>query len=475
VLARYSPVMKVRVFRKVFPVLAILLVIFLGAFISATAKAATFADTENVQYKESINFLKDRGYVEGYEDGTFRPYDAIKRGEMIKLITTMLHSDAIIGQGTDCFMDVKKQWFSRFVCFAKNRNIVQGRINGKFFAPANSVAMAEGLKMGIEAFDMKITPPAKGQKWYKPYVEFAHKNNIFSKYSYLPGAEMSREKMAHLMHQLILIDEGTKPISFQRDPRSAGCGRTPPGKVPTSSVVNGINRTYITVVPNAYSKDEPIKLVFAFHGRTNPNTMVRTYYKVEEAAKGKAIFIYPSGLSVGSGRSWADGGDKADDLRDYELFDHLYWKFTNEYCINVDEVYVVGHSLGAWFTNSLACNRADVIRGIGSLGGGTAWGNCTGPVAAMVWHNPKDRLAPFGSGERARDQMLAQNQCSFNTKPIQPSSGSCVEYQGCGEYSPVIWCPHRIDNASWDGRYYPHNWPRITGPSIWSFLDGLPG
>ena len=82
----------------------------------------------------------------------------------------------------------------------------------------------------------------------------------------------------------------------KRDAGSLGCGRTEPRQAPTSSSVNGELRNYITVIGSKYDKDIPMKLIFAFHGRTNPNTMVRGYYDVEEASRGDAIIIYPSGL-----------------------------------------------------------------------------------------------------------------------------------------------------------------------------------
>jgi len=49
------------------------------------------------------------------------------------------------------------------------------------------------------------------------------------------------------------------------------------------------------------------------------------------------------------------------------LFDQLLEEFEDKYCINKDQIFVVGHSLGAWFTNSLSCARGDVIRAIGSV------------------------------------------------------------------------------------------------------------
>lgn len=71
--------------------------------------------------------------------------------------------------------------------------------------------------------------------------------------------------------------------------------------------------------------------------------------------------------------------------------------------------------MGAWFTNSLACARGDVIRAIGSVGGGTTINTCSGPTAALIMHNPEDNLASFKSGIGARDQLLKQNSCGPET------------------------------------------------------------
>jgi len=430
---------------------------------------SVFPDIENSEYKDSITFLYDRGIVQGYPDGTFKPEAKINRAEILKIILEASAKDQI-GQSQNCFPDVKEEWFAKYVCYALNQGIVKGYPDGKF-KPAQNVNMVEGLKMGIESFP--VTLGSETDPWYKRYVDFSHNNNIFSRYAILPQGTMTRGQMAYLIHKLILDKEGTQKFTGVRNSRSAGCGKTPPSSTPSSSKIDGLIRHYITVIPSGYKKDTPIKLIFAFHGRTNPNTMVRTYYKVEEASRGEAILIYPAGLpEEGPSRSWSDPSDKPSELRDFKLFDQLLDEFSKNYCIDLDQVYVVGHSLGAWFTNSLSCARGDKIRAIGSVGGGTTINDCTGPVAAMIMHNPKDNLAPFSTGEVARDQLLKQDQCGSKTTPVEPRDLNCVEYQGCNPDAPVIWCPH-MDSTEWGGAYYPHTWPDDAGAEIWKFFKGL--
>ncbi len=138
--------------------------------------------------------------------------------------------------------------------------------------------------------------------------------------------------------------------------------------IPTSTWVHGQQRNYITAIGANYNQNTPTKLVLAFHGRTNSNEQVRKYFKVEKASAGNAIFVYPSGLpEATSPRNWKNGGDPSDKLRDFALFDAIVEEFSTKYCIDKDQIFVIGHSLGAWFTNSLSCARGDVIRAIGSV------------------------------------------------------------------------------------------------------------
>jgi len=419
--------------------------------------AESFHDVKDHPYEEAIDALRGRGIVSGYSDGTFRPYDSINRAEMLKII--LAARQEVVGSETGCFRDVNTEWFAPFVCHAKAKNIVKGYADNRF-NPAQPVKMVEGLKMALETFQQKIDVPAEGEEWFQPYTEFAHVNNLFSKYSYIPGRDMQRGEMAFLVHSLLLHQEGTKSFTGVRANLSAGCGKPAPRTPPTASMINGVKQTYITDVPSSYDSNTPIALTFGWHGRTNPNSQVRGYYKVYEASKGGTIMVYPAGV----------GPWNID--RDLVIFDQLLAEFSENYCIDLDRIYVVGHSLGSWFTNSLACARGNVIRASGSLGGSTTDTGCTGPVAAITMHNPADTLSPFRDGIKARDLHLAQNACGTPTQSYSsPAKANCVLYTQCAPDQPVVWCPHTED-YSW-GDYYPHGWPKWTGSEIWKFFESL--
>jgi len=201
---------------------------------------------------------------------------------------------------------------------------------------------------------------------------------------------------------------------------SQGCGRAAPATAPVSIEVGGRTREFISVVPESYDSDVPHRLIFAFHGRTTPNTRVRKYYRIDR-----------------------------------------------------ERVFAVGHSLGASFANSLGCARGAVIRGVGTVAGRIWDIKCSGPAAEMIMHNPNDDLVPVSRGLKARDWALAQNGLKPPARPCEPRDLNCECYGPPGTPNPVVWCPHTQD-LNRQGKFYPHLWPKEAGAAIMEFFDSLP-
>ena len=255
---------------------------------------------------------------------------------------------------------------------------------------------------------------------------------------------------------------------------SAGCSARNTPAPPENLSLRGVERNFITRLPQGYTPGEPHDLVVAFHGRTNPNSQVRGYYDIDESLP-DAIIVYPSALPFGNGFRWSDPGDSAETLRDYELFDALVGRFAAQYCLDLARVFVVGHSLGASFANSVACHRGQVVRAVASVAGGIEGTNCDGGAAALIIHHPKDMLVPISNGHQVRDAFVEAN--GLAGAPIPASKPELAEL-GCLRYGadspdPVLWCVHDFATTR-GGRYYPHNWPDATAPAIARFFGDLP-
>ena len=73
---------------KIINILVILALIVgaLWLYFRPEVASATFPDISGSPYKVSIEFLQNRGVVEGYPDGTFGPERKINRAEIMKII-----------------------------------------------------------------------------------------------------------------------------------------------------------------------------------------------------------------------------------------------------------------------------------------------------------------------------------------------------------------------------------------------------
>ena len=141
-------------------------------------KAATFPDVpENSVYYGAVEFLKTKGIISGYPDGTFQTEKTINRAEALKIVMLGNGSD-LTSQTTLSFPDVpEKEWFYDFVRKAFELQIVEGYPDGNF-KPGNNINVAESLKIIFKGFKVEIpqevvnNPYADVEKseWYAPYA-----------------------------------------------------------------------------------------------------------------------------------------------------------------------------------------------------------------------------------------------------------------------------------------------------------------
>lgn len=440
--------------------------ILLGALLAQSSPAIAaippppFEDmhTSWYQYRDAVDVLKNRGIVEGYPDGTFRPRQTVNRAEFLKLVFNAKDHHDVVTPTADCFTDVPRDaWFAPFVCAGQRRGIAKGYPDGSF-KPEQEVNWAEAIALISRAYGWDIDERG-GERWYEPFVETLDRRDVVAEHSYVPWHALSRERAADLVYRMLQYENGR---TFEKSP---GCtaGDT---KLPTTITVGGKERSFLVTVPQGANRDEPTPLLIAFHGRTNSNERVKSYMRFEREAP-EMIVAYPAGLPSGGGYTWSGAGGA-----DLAFFDALVEHIGSKVCVDMDRIYVAGHSLGAWMSNSLACLRGGVVRASGTVGGDGISTNCTGPTAGLIAHNPKDQSSPFAGSERIRQARVEQNACTWDVDDAEPRSLNCVEHAGCQGGNTVLWCPHTVDNDE-RGEFYPHTWPRGTAKGIVGFFRDL--
>ena len=257
---------------------------------------------------------------------------------------------------------------------------------------------------------------------------------------------------------------------------SPGCAAGAAAIVPDRLVVAGRGRSLLTDLPQGRAA-RPRDLVIAFHGRTNDAREARGYFGLDEALP-HAIVIYPQALPAGSaGFAWSDPGDAPERLRDFAFVAAIVEAVGQARCVDLERVFVVGHSLGAYFANEVACRLGDRVRGVASVAGGVRTGACSGGAAALLVHHPADPLVSIHAGEAARDAFLAAN--GLAGAPAVAATGGalaplrCVRHGEPTAADPVVWCA-RDDASHPPGRSDPHTWPDGAAAAIAAFFEGLP-
>lgn len=168
--------------------------------------AFAFFDTEHSGSSTAIQGLFNRGIVEGYNDGTFRPETTINRAEFLKILMDSRfksHTPADLRCMKD--LDVKTpQWYARTTCSAFELGIISGYPDGTF-RPDQPVNLAEALKMAMRSFQIH-TETSEGA-WFEPYLSAARSRGILITLLQSPDHRLTRGEMASLTYALILETE----------------------------------------------------------------------------------------------------------------------------------------------------------------------------------------------------------------------------------------------------------------------------
>ncbi|PIZ75755.1 hypothetical protein COY05_03245 [Candidatus Peregrinibacteria bacterium CG_4_10_14_0_2_um_filter_38_24] len=163
-------------------ILSFITAIISFAFLANTTMGETFPPafsdvTSGDTYYHAVDFLKEAGVLNGYSDGTYRPYKTLNRAEFLKIVQKSNLEEGIdpkYGKQT-CFTDVPaNQWYTEYVCYAKASEMIQGYSDGTF-RPNQEVTLVEALKITLKTFFYEY---GESTPWYKSVVEESANLNL---------------------------------------------------------------------------------------------------------------------------------------------------------------------------------------------------------------------------------------------------------------------------------------------------------
>lgn len=173
----------------------ILLCLYIVAF-SATSFAG-FSDTQNHWSEQMVNEFEKSGFVQGYEDGTFRPDNDITKAEFCKIINSYMG------------YDVSGEWQSANIEVAKEKEyIVVDNAESKITREEAFVALARLMKLDNVDMDISFNDADQISAWALPAV----KSLSFSKYikgypdnNVKPKQNMKRAELVVILYQYVGI------------------------------------------------------------------------------------------------------------------------------------------------------------------------------------------------------------------------------------------------------------------------------
>ncbi len=218
----------------------------------ALAQVQPFLDVVGHPHEAQVEFLHNRGIVDGYGYGIFRPDILINRAEFLKIMMLAVDGSEVFSVvDRHCFFDFagEEQWYWAYACSAKNRGIIDGYPDGTFRGE-QTVILAEALKMAIDAWGIR-TPayPDGPPHWYDPYMDAAASKRIFDYFPYDPGHLLTRSEMAVLI--VTLADEIARIEEPGETPEGVFCGNgtvEPPEECDDGNGENGDGCSSICVI-----------------------------------------------------------------------------------------------------------------------------------------------------------------------------------------------------------------------------------
>jgi len=185
-----------------------------GEVKSNSLRPMIFLDVNmNNKFYDAIKYLKENQIVNGYPDGTYRPAGTLNRAESVKIMC-IANQIPVEFYPTD-FDDVSEdEWFADYVGTAVENGIVEGYDDGTF-RPGNTITRAEFLKVAILTANFDPGFPdhdpyddVNKDEWFSPYVSFAKEHNLITakRGGYMtPHAPITRGEAAEVIFKLSQI------------------------------------------------------------------------------------------------------------------------------------------------------------------------------------------------------------------------------------------------------------------------------
>ena len=188
--------------------------IMAGAMVGTTAMAKSYSDVpENAWYQDYLTQLTDKGGINGYEDGTFRPEGTVTAAEFVKTLVTLT-----MGEPDNNING--PNWASKYIYEAVTKNIItEAEVGSDWNQPISrrnmAIASINTLTKVLGETPAQVLTPAIKLKDYNDFKDDDYGNygiaecyvlgiiNGYEDKTFRPDNNMTRAEMCAVMMRII--------------------------------------------------------------------------------------------------------------------------------------------------------------------------------------------------------------------------------------------------------------------------------
>lgn len=171
--------------------------IFLLAVVPvAQAQPIAYDDYSSIRNIDAVTMLTDLSLLEGDKSGLFRPDDSLTRAEVAKIAALVISPEPIPSYDAP-FYDISRCWARDYISFCYERGFLAGYDDGSF-QPNDPITARELVKMLLGAIGYDLSSYS-GTGWDSALDALAEELHIYNGYELNPDKVISRDYAALLI------------------------------------------------------------------------------------------------------------------------------------------------------------------------------------------------------------------------------------------------------------------------------------
>jgi len=271
------------------------------------------------------------------------------------------------------------------------------------------------------------------------------------------------------------------------------------GEVTRTLTYDGLERSYLLYVPAFMDLEQPVPVVFVFHGGTgNARSAVIMSRFSEVADQNDFVVIYPNGtnrLGDDAILTWNAGDccgyaqrQKVDDVG---FVSAIVSDLQSLVTVDPKRIYATGMSNGGMLVNRLACEATDVFAAIAPVAGTLNFPQCdpSQSISVIEFHGTADQHVPYAGGygpasltdvdfasvQDTIEFWVTSNQCDSRPQVNSHEDIQHEKWDECADSTVVELYTIINGEHHWPGGSFSGSTQTISASQlIWEFFEAHP-